>query len=136
MEFGYQFVLTFTDHTTIIDEANGGVLTACLLNSDQHKPRPSPLLSSYSIPISTQSLKLHTLAQNGPTIISRIHILLVLVDRPHRTQPSVSRQMSTSSIQSIADLLVTASSSRLAESNTEAYREEGLRHAKIKLDAR
>lgn len=37
MEFGYQFVLTFTDHTTIIDEANGGVLTACLLNSDQHK---------------------------------------------------------------------------------------------------
>lgn len=42
--------------------------------------------------------------------------------------------MSSSSVHSIAELLV--SSSRLSDSHIEVVREEGLRHAKIKLDAR
>lgn len=50
--------------------------------------------------------------------------------------PSVSRQLSTSSVQSFTDLLVSASTSRLSDSNVEVVRVEGLRHAKMKLDAR
>jgi choline kinase len=49
---------------------------------------------------------------------------------------SVSRQLSSSSVQSLANLIVTTSTSRLAENNVEVVREEGVRHAKIKLDAR
>ena len=40
------------------------------------------------------------------------------------------------SVQSLADLIVTASASRLADNNVEVVREEGLQHAKVKLDAR
>jgi hypothetical protein len=51
--------------------------------------------------------------------------------------PSVSRQLSTKSIQSLADLIVCAStSSRLPESCVEVVKEAGLRHAKINLEAR
>jgi choline kinase len=42
----------------------------------------------------------------------------------------------SSSVQSLADLIVTASTSRLAENNVEVVREEGLQHARVKLDAR
>ena len=50
--------------------------------------------------------------------------------------PSITRQLSSSSVQTLADFLVSASTARLAESNVEVVREEGLRHAKLKLDAR
>ena len=53
------------------------------------------------------------------------------------TTPSVSRQLSTTSIQSLADLIACAStSSQLAERCVEVVKEEGLRHAKINLEAR
>ncbi|KAH9487096.1 Putative choline kinase [Psilocybe cubensis] len=47
-----------------------------------------------------------------------------------------SRQVSTSSLQTLADLLVSASTAQLSEANVEVVREEGVRHAKFKLDAR
>ncbi|KAF9535501.1 protein kinase subdomain-containing protein PKL/CAK/ChoK [Crepidotus variabilis] len=53
------------------------------------------------------------------------------------TAPSLTRELSNSSIQSLADLLISSSTSQLAEaSGQEVVREEGLRHAKVKLDAR
>lgn len=48
----------------------------------------------------------------------------------------VTPNVASSSAQSLADLIVTASTSRLAESNVEVVREEGLQHARIKLDAK
>lgn len=53
------------------------------------------------------------------------------------TTPSVSRQLSTTSIQGLADFIVCAStSSHLPERRVEVVKEEGLRHAKISLEAR
>ncbi|KIM48358.1 hypothetical protein M413DRAFT_440087 [Hebeloma cylindrosporum] len=49
---------------------------------------------------------------------------------------SVPMQLSSSSVHSLADFFLTASTSRLAENNVEVVREEGLQHARIKLDAR
>ncbi|PPQ90408.1 hypothetical protein CVT25_014926 [Psilocybe cyanescens] len=49
---------------------------------------------------------------------------------------SASRQLSTSSLQTLADLLVSASTTQLSDTTAEVVREEGLRHAKFKLDAR
>jgi len=52
------------------------------------------------------------------------------------SSPLITPNVASSSVQSLADLIVTASTSRLAENNVEVVKEEGLQHARIKLDAR
>lgn len=52
------------------------------------------------------------------------------------SSPLITPSVASSSAQSLADLIVTASTSRLAENNVEVVREEGLQHARVKLDAR
>ncbi|KAF9568549.1 kinase-like protein [Agrocybe pediades] len=50
------------------------------------------------------------------------------------TSPTLSR--AASSVQTLAELIVSASSTSLVEVPAQVVREEGLRHAKLKLDAR
>ncbi|KAF9015003.1 kinase-like domain-containing protein [Cyathus striatus] len=56
------------------------------------------------------------------------------------TTPTLTRPLSTSSVHSIAELLVSAAASsssiRLPEGNVEVVKEDGLRHSKVRLSAR